>query len=577
MRGAFLATAAAALMGSAVADVAHMRRHGHDSFHHRRNDVQSSSVIGAPGADATCGCTTKVITYYGSPTWVPVATPEPEPTTTITSKSTVTQSSTSYSTVTVVASPSSSPAPAPEPSTPSSVPPPAPSTPASPAPVSTAPVLPTPGVTSFSSTGTYTIPATTLTVTDTTTVCGATTTDLPSGSHTYGGVTTVVETSTTVTCPYATVKPSGTTVTSVLETTTYVCPSAGTYTIAPTTTSIPTSTVMVYPTPHTFTPGTYTQPEQTVTATRTDYTYVCPTFTPNAPTTSPQPPVNTVPATTASPSPPANTPTNTPSVPPVSGEQMGMTYSPYANDGGCKAKSDILKDIALVKQKGFTHVRVYSTDCHSLEWIGEGCKQHGLKMIVGVFIDGSGIQGAQSQVTAIAKWAQWEMVTLIVVGNEAISSGVCSAGELAGFVESSKKKFEQAGYHGEVTTTEPINIWQQYGSTLCPAVDIIGANIHPFFNNKITAKEAGNFVKGEVKELRNICKGKDVINLETGWPSKGNANGAAVPSREDQITAVKGIQSAFGSNSVFFSYSNDLWKSPGPYDVEQYWGCIDVF
>lgn len=72
MRGAILATAAA-FMGSAMADVAHMRRHGHDSFHQRRNqaqanDILSSSVIGAPAADATCGCTTEVITFYGSPT-----------------------------------------------------------------------------------------------------------------------------------------------------------------------------------------------------------------------------------------------------------------------------------------------------------------------------------------------------------------------------------------------------------------------------------------------------------------------------------------------------------------------------
>lgn len=67
MRGAILATAAA-FMGSALADVAHMRRHGHDSFHQRRNQVVSSSVIAAPDADATCGCTTEVITFYGSPT-----------------------------------------------------------------------------------------------------------------------------------------------------------------------------------------------------------------------------------------------------------------------------------------------------------------------------------------------------------------------------------------------------------------------------------------------------------------------------------------------------------------------------
>lgn len=59
MKGAFL-TAAAALLGSAMAD-GH-RRHAHDSFHHRRG------LETAPLSSETCGCTTKVITYWGSPT-----------------------------------------------------------------------------------------------------------------------------------------------------------------------------------------------------------------------------------------------------------------------------------------------------------------------------------------------------------------------------------------------------------------------------------------------------------------------------------------------------------------------------
>lgn len=59
MRGAILATAAA-LAGTAMADVAHMRRHGHDSFHQRRSPLAE--------ADATCGCTTEVVTVWGPPT-----------------------------------------------------------------------------------------------------------------------------------------------------------------------------------------------------------------------------------------------------------------------------------------------------------------------------------------------------------------------------------------------------------------------------------------------------------------------------------------------------------------------------
>jgi exo-beta-1,3-glucanase (GH17 family) len=415
-------------------------------------------------------------------------------------------------------------------------------------------------------------------VTDTTTVCGATTTQLPSGTHTIGGVTTVVEHSTTVVCPYATVEPSGSTVTSVIKTTTYVCPSAGTYTIAPTTTYVPTETVVVYPTPATITPGTYTQPEQTVTVTRTDYTYVCPFTGQDQPTSAPTAPsAPAVPTTTPSaPATSAPAPTGATGASPVAG-QMGMTYTPYTKDGQCKDKSSVLNEVAMLASKGFTHVRVYGTDCNSLEYIGEAARISKLHMIIGVFITNTGISGAQDQVTTISKWAQWDLVTLIVVGNEAIQNGYVDAASLAGFISSSKSAFQQAGYTGPVTTTEPINVWQAYGSTLCSACDITGANIHPFFNPDVTADQAGKFVAQEIKVLEGICPGKDVINLETGWPHAGKANGKAVPGVSEQAAAIKSIAKEAGSKSVFFSYYDDLWKESGAFDVEQYWGCIDHF
>ncbi|KAI2786004.1 putative beta-glucosidase btgE [Penicillium oxalicum] len=530
-----------------------------------------------PGPEETCGCSTKVITVWGSPTLVPEVTPES------TTTSTSTLHSTSTATQTVTVTPSVQPVASPSPATPAAT-------------------LPTPGVTSFSSTGVYTIPATTLTVTDTTTVCGATTTEVPSGTHTIGGVTTVVETSTVITCPYATVKPSGTTVTSVIEMTTYTCPAAGTYTVVPgTVTSVPTSTVLVYPTPQTITPGTYTQPATVVTVTRTDYTYVCPFSTGLASTTAPAATVPAVAATTtavpvpvatsavsSAPSVVSSAPSVVSSSPaPVStgssssgvtgAGQYGMTFSPYTNGGDCMPQSDIFNNLKIIKSKGFDLVRVYSTDCNGLEYIGSACKELGLKIMMGVFIDGSGISAAQHQVDAIAKWAQWDMVELIVVGNEAISSGACSAGDLAGFVASSKATFKAAGYSGQVTTTEPINIWQQYGkSTLCGVVDIVGANIHPFFNAQVTAEQAGEFALAELKELEEIC-GKEVINCETGWPNAGDANGLAVPGTAQQEAAIKSIVSAIGSKSVFFSYADDGWKKPGAFNVEQHWGCASVF
>lgn len=556
--------AAAAMVGSAMAD-GHLHRR-HEAIHQRRDASSSASAVTssvpALAAQETCGCTTKVITYYGSPTLVPIETPTSTPTPESTSTLTSTVHSTSTATSTVTVTPSAIATASATPSTSTVI-------------VS----LPTNGVTSFSSTGVYTVPATTMTVTDTTTVCGATSTEVPSGTHTIGGVTTIVETGTVVTCPYATVKPTGTTVTSVIEYTTYTCPVAGTYTVVPgTVTTVPSATTIVYPTASTITPGTYTKPETTITATVTDTTYYCPFATSTGLPSSTA--VATSPASvapTSSTSTAQATSTGTPGSGLTGNGQWGMTFSPYTESGNCMSQSEVTKNIQTIKDKGFNLVRVYSTDCNGLEYIGSACKSLGMNMILGVYIESSGVSGAQEQVEAINKWAQWDMVELIVVGNEAISSGYVSASQLASFISSAKSAFSGAGYTGHVTTTEPIDIWQQYGSsTLCSPVDIVGANIHPFFNSQTTAAQAGAFALSEYQILQKIC-GKDVVNLETGWPNGGNANGAAIPGPAEQQTAIHAIAKAIGSKSIFFSYANDDWKAPGEFGVEQHWGCADVF
>lgn len=503
----------------------------------------------------------------------PSYSPSPSPSSsssTVTKKVTTTVSSTAYSTVSVVATPSSTPASSPAP----------------------APTLPTAAITTFSTPGTYTIPARTVTVTSETTVCGATSTAVPSGTHTVGGVTTVVETATTITCPVATVKPSGSTVTSVIEQTTYVCPSAGTYTIAPITTYVPTSTVLVYPTPASFTPGTYTQPEQTVTVTDKDYTYVCP-FSTGLPSSTPAAAAVTPTSTPVYTPAPISTPaaSSTQSVSPAQtsatddngkiqgGKRYGITYSPYTSDGQCKSKSDVQKDIAEIKARGFNAVRIYSTDCNSLEYIGVSAEAVGLKLIVGVYIDQSGISAAQPQVDALVQWAKWNIVDLIVVGNEALMNGWVDVNSLAGFITSAKSAFQQSGYTGHITTAEPLNIWQQHGSVLCSAVTVVGGNVHPFFNSQVSPLNAGSFVKQQLDLLTGICPALNApaINLETGWPHGGNANGLAVPGAVQQITALLSIANEAGDRSVFFSFDDDLWKQPGQFGVEQSWGCLTVF
>lgn len=254
-----------------------------------------------------------------------------------------------------------------------------------------------------------------------------------------------------------------------------------------------------------------------------------------------------------------------------------MTYSPYTSAGGCKDAGTVSADIAAMSGKGFSTIRVYSTDCSTLQNVGSAARANGMKLILGVFISSTGISGAQGQVTDIIAWAQWDIVELVVVGNEAVFNGYCSASALAGFISSTKGAISGAGYTGPVTTTEPIETWLESGTTFCGVIDVVAANLYAFFNAQTTADKAGPFIQAEIAELEAICSGKDVYVMETGWPHAGNCNGVACPSNSNQATAINSIKSVVGAKVVFFSFEDDAWKSPGQFDVEQYWGCADVF
>ncbi|KAK4565553.1 hypothetical protein LTR86_004170 [Recurvomyces mirabilis] len=258
-----------------------------------------------------------------------------------------------------------------------------------------------------------------------------------------------------------------------------------------------------------------------------------------------------------------------------------MAYTPYANDGTCKSAGTVASDIADIKSRGFTSVRLYATDCSGPQNVGSAAKANGLKMILGIFIDGSGIGSkTNDQISTLTQWGQgqWDMVEMVVFGNEAIFNQYASASALAAGISDCKSKFQAAGYNGPVTTTDTVDAITTNANTICPVVDVIAANIHPFFNGQTVAANAGDFVASQLSILAGSCNNqKQAYNMETGWPSQGSSSGVAIPGLNDQKTAINSILSKAGSRSVMFSYQNDMWKAPGSLGVEQYWGCANLF
>lgn len=467
-------------------------------------------------------------------------------------------------------------------------------------------VVPTPAPQLCPTPGVYTFPATTITVDKTTTVCGASTTSVSKGTHTLGGATTAVTGATTITVPYATVKTTEGVTTSTIDVTTTFCPAAGTYTVGKHTTVVTEDSTIAVPSITSYLPGTYTRPEVTTTITKTSDVVYCPyeAVKPTQPATSapapkpvvpttvvPAAPVNPiptkatvysavpqVPASSAKPSPSA-VPSTTP--PKGNGKApWAMTYTPYAQSGQCKSKNDVMKDVEALVKAGITTLRTYSTDCDTLPNVGAACKAYGCKMIIGIFIDAPHCSAnnptVSEQISAIKNWAQFDLVEIISVGNEAMLNGYCTAGEIAGLISTCKSTF--TGYTGGYTTADTVAAWQMTGvaETLCGVVEYPAANIHPFFNTQTVASQAGVFVKSQMEILAGIC-GKPGKCYETGWPSQGKCMGSACPGKVEQETAVTAILKECPKDIVLFSLEDDLWKSDQTECAcEKSWGCKDI-
>lgn len=262
----------------------------------------------------------------------------------------------------------------------------------------------------------------------------------------------------------------------------------------------------------------------------------------------------------------------------IDANNMKITYTPYVSDSGqCKTANQVLSDLTALKQRGFTTVRLFSGDCNALAYITPACKQLGMRMIIDILIPSSGCSIAnaniRNQVDNIAKWAQWDYLELVVVGNDAIGNGLCSATDLQQLIVSVKNLL--SGYRGPYSTGESLTIWQssEVRAALCDTINVTGGSISPYFAAKAPS-EAGEYVADQLTALSKVCSTHTyVIALAKGWPTAGNTLGPAVPGVNQQATALKSIRNLNAQGTIiFYHHQDERWSSPGDCRCNQHWG-----
>lgn len=248
-------------------------------------------------------------------------------------------------------------------------------------------------------------------------------------------------------------------------------------------------------------------------------------------------------------------------------------------NGQCKTAQQVATDFAGISDMSqYSKVRIYGTDCNQVTTVLAAAKAHGLKVFAGVFDLGT-LSSEISTIIAAAN-GDWSSFDTISIGNELVNGGIASPSSVIAAIGSARSQLRSAGYQGPVVTVDTL-VASRANPSLCDASDYCAVNCHPFFDGGVAASGSGNFLTTQIGTLRDVLSNKNqrIAITETGWPWKGSANGAAVPSTANQQTALSSIKSTFASNPqdvVLFTTYNDLWKTSAQatFFADQFWGFL---
>lgn len=249
----------------------------------------------------------------------------------------------------------------------------------------------------------------------------------------------------------------------------------------------------------------------------------------------------------------------------------GITYSPYSDNGGCKSADEVASDMEKLGEYGL--VRLYGTDCNQVENVFKA-KADGQKLFLGIFEVNAIEQCVSTIKSAVESYGSWDDVHTVSVGNELVNSGQATPSQIKDYVNSARSALTSAGYSGKVVSVDTF-IAVINNPELCEYSDYMAVNGHAFFDGFIEASGSGDWALLQLQRVWSACNGKqDVLIAESGWPSKGDSNNVAVPSKSNQKAAMDSISEKCGDSVIGFNAFNDMWKQPGPFNAEQYWGIL---
>jgi exo-beta-1,3-glucanase (GH17 family) len=238
----------------------------------------------------------------------------------------------------------------------------------------------------------------------------------------------------------------------------------------------------------------------------------------------------------------------------------GLTYGPFhmgqnPNRSVFPSSEEIQADMPTLAS--LTHyIRTYGSTGPA-EAIVQAAEAAHLCVASGIWL-GSDPVANTMEITAGERLATYKAVHAIIVGNEVLQRGDLSEGQLRSDIEQVRAKLGRAV---PITTADTYNEWLAHPA-LAQDVDFITVNIYPFWQG-ISVDSAIQALDQAYAQVENAFPHKQIVIGETGWPSDGPPNGAAVPSAENQARYLRDFISWTQSHQVqyfYFEAFDEGWK-----------------
>ncbi|KAF1791847.1 Glycoside hydrolase superfamily [Phytophthora cactorum] len=196
----------------------------------------------------------------------------------------------------------------------------------------------------------------------------------------------------------------------------------------------------------------------------------------------------------------------------------GVCYDPDHTSG--KSASTVQADMKTIAGAGFSSVRTYISKFGNTE-MGPIITGAGLTAVLGVPYPQSDYQ---EQMEAAISAANAGGVYAIMVGNENLAGASSIPSGMIDVINQIKSrvscKVGTVQRNTEVIGYQSISGW----SELVSACDVLGVNVHPFFNPATTADGAIDVVDKQWQTMMSNF-GDKLLLTETGWPSSGSVSG----------------------------------------------------